>query len=49
MDLKLKPESGAVEMLHQLRDDKTISSDHIKVEPHQTYIYELEQPVNESN
>jgi hypothetical protein len=49
MDLKLQPKSGPIEMLHQLRDDITISGDHIKVEPHQTYIYELEQRVNQSN
>ena len=49
MDLKLQPKSGPIEMLHQLRDDIMISGDRIKVEPHQTYIYELAQPVNESN
>jgi beta-galactosidase GanA len=49
MDLKLQPKSGPIEMLHQLRDDIMISGDRIRVEPHQTYIYELAQPVNESN
>lgn len=46
MDLRLRPRSGPIAMLHELRDNLTISGDRIKVEPHQTYIYELEQKAN---
>jgi hypothetical protein len=46
MDLQLRSKSGPIEMLHQLRKNITISGDRIKVGPHQTYIYELEQKAN---
>jgi beta-galactosidase GanA len=46
VDLRLQSKSGPIEMLHELRDDSTISGDRVEVEPHQTYIYELKQQVN---
>lgn len=49
MDLRLRSQSGPIMTLHELRGDVTSSGDRIKVDPHQTYIYELEQPANESN
>lgn len=46
MGLRLQSKPRPIETLHQLRDDIMISGDRIEVQPHQTYIYELKQPVD---